>query len=80
MIFTGLIGIYFSKLFAVIVLFAEDIYRGVRYVFNQIGGKSSSTSLPGDAISRSEFMSKTALVAASVPFGTMALWNYFWCA
>jgi hypothetical protein len=72
MIFTGLIGIYFSKLFAVLVLFAEDIYRGIRYVFNQAGGKSSSASLPGDAISRSEFMSKTALIAASIPFGTMA--------
>lgn len=70
-ILTGLVGVYFSKLFAVIVLFAEDLYRGARYVFNQVGGKSSSESLPGDAISRSEFMSKTALVAAAIPFGTM---------
>jgi uncharacterized protein len=71
LIFTGLVGIYFSKLFAVVVLFAEDIYRGVRYVINQFGGKSSG-NLPGDAISRSEFISKTALVAASIPFGAMA--------
>lgn len=70
-ILTGLVGVYFSKLFAVIVLFAEDLYRGARYVFNQVGGKSSSESLPGDAISRSEFMSKTALVAAAIHFGTM---------
>jgi uncharacterized protein len=71
MIFTGLIGIYFSKLFAVVVLFGEDIYRGVRYVINQVGGKSPET-LPGESISRSEFISKTALIAAAVPFGAMA--------
>jgi predicted MPP superfamily phosphohydrolase len=71
MIFTGLIGIYFSKLFAVVVLFGEDIYRGVRYVINQVGGKSSE-NLPGESISRSEFISKTALIAAAVPFGAMA--------
>jgi predicted MPP superfamily phosphohydrolase len=68
---TGLFAVYFSKLFAVLILFMEDITRGVRWVASFFY-KSSEESIPGEAISRSEFFSKTALVAAAIPFGTMA--------
>ena len=71
LIFTGLAGIYFSKIFAVLILFMEDITRGVRYVIQNFKG-SSADKLPGDTITRSEFVSKTALIAASIPFGAMA--------
>jgi uncharacterized protein len=71
LIFSGLVGIYFSKLFAVAVLFVDDFQRGVKWVANFFY-KGSSGELPGVAIPRSEFLSKTALIAASIPFGTMA--------
>jgi uncharacterized protein len=68
-IVTGIVSIYFSKLFAVLVLFLDDLQRGVRWVVNQF---SSKESMPGEAITRSEFLSKAALISAAIPFGTMA--------
>ncbi len=68
---TGLFAVYFSKIFAVLILFMEDITRGVRWVASFFY-KASDESIAGEAISRSEFLSKTALVAAAIPFGTMA--------
>lgn len=68
---TGLVGIYFSKIFAVLFLFIDDLQRVVRWAARLFQGEDS-TSLPGEAITRSEFLSKTALVAAAVPFGAMA--------
>lgn len=68
---TGMVATYFSKVFAVAILFVEDITRGVRWLAS-LFQKETTESLPGEAITRSEFLSKTALVAAAVPFGTMA--------
>lgn len=70
-VLTGLFGIYFSKLFAVIILFIDDIQRGIRWVI-QAFSKEESSKIPGEPITRSEFLSKTALIAAAIPFGTMA--------
>jgi predicted MPP superfamily phosphohydrolase len=67
---TYLFALYFSKLFAVIVLFAEDLSRGVRQVVAYFT-KDSESAIPGESITRSEFLSKTALAAAAIPFGTM---------
>jgi len=69
-VITGLVATYFSKLFGVVVLFVDDVQRGVRYAFNFFFQKGES--LPGEAITRSEFLSKTALVATALPFGAMA--------
>ncbi|RAW01635.1 metallophosphoesterase [Pseudochryseolinea flava] len=70
-IFTSLIGLYFSKIFGVLVLFAEDVFRGMKWVVNYFY-KGTEENLPGVSISRSEFISKAALVASAIPFGTMA--------
>ena len=70
-VLTGLFAAYFSKIFAVAILFIDDIGRGIQYVAS-LFNKSSGDNLPGEAITRSEFLSKTALVAAAIPFGTMA--------
>ncbi len=67
-IITGVVTVYFSKIFAVLFLFVEDIQRGIRYgvsLFNS--GKPPG--LPGTPILRSEFLSQAALVAATIPFG-----------
>jgi predicted MPP superfamily phosphohydrolase len=69
-IITGLVGIYFSKIFGILFVFADDVQRGLRWVVQQF--TKSSEALPGEAITRSEFLNKAALVATAVPFGAMA--------
>jgi predicted MPP superfamily phosphohydrolase len=71
LIMTGLVATYFSKIFGIIILFAGDIYRGIKWLA-QLAYKPPGESLPGEAITRSEFLSKAALVATSIPLGTMA--------
>jgi hypothetical protein len=68
-ILTGIVSVYFSKLFAIVFLFIDDVQRGVRWVVQQV---TKRDNLPGEAMTRSEFLSKTALVATAIPFGTMA--------
>ena len=68
---TGIVGIYFSKLFAVLFLFIDDLQRGVRWLV-KVFTKEDAPGLQGEVITRSEFLSKTALIAAAIPFGTMA--------
>lgn len=70
-VMVGLIGIYLSKIFGVLVVFIDDLQRGVRWVaglFNK-GAEPAST---GNAIPRSEFLAKTAAIATAVPFAAMA--------
>lgn len=70
-VMTGLFALYFSKLFGVIVLFIDDITRGVKWVAGLFSSKSNG-ELTGDVIPRSEFLAKTALLATAVPLGAMA--------
>lgn len=71
-ILTGLVATYFSKVFAVAFLFVDDIARGIKWLSTFFYKESSPDRLAGEALTRSEFLSKTALIAAAVPFGTMA--------
>lgn len=68
---TGIFAVYISKLFAVLVLFVDDIQRGVRWVASLFTKSETTSVAPGPAITRSEFLSKAALVAAAVPLGAM---------
>lgn len=62
---------YFSKVFAVLFLMVDDLVRAGRWAFSQFSEPSKPVSgAPG--ISRSDFLVKTALVAASIPFATMS--------
>ncbi|WP_236675960.1 metallophosphoesterase [Chryseolinea lacunae] len=70
-VLTGLVATYFSKIFAVVILFIDDIQRGVRWVV-EFFNKGASGDTSGPAIPRSEFLAKTAMVAASIPLGAMA--------
>lgn len=70
LILTGLMAIYLSKIFAVFFLLIDDIVRAGRWVARYFN-KGSSGDTVGQAIPRSEFLAKTALVAASIPLGTM---------
>ncbi len=68
---TGLAALYVSKTLGVFIIFIDDIQRGVQWVV-QFFNKGESENLSGQSIPRSEFLSKTALVVASIPFGAMA--------
>lgn len=57
-----------SKLIVLLFLFPEDIVRGFKFLVSKF---SSTSALTSGGISRSEFLSKAALVAATVPAGTL---------
>lgn len=66
-ILAGSAILYFSKLFAVVFLFIDDLQRGVRALVSYFS--KNPAKLPGEAITRSEFLSQAALVASAVPLG-----------
>jgi predicted MPP superfamily phosphohydrolase len=68
---TVLVATYFSKFFGILFVFIDDIQRGVRWV-GSLFSSPGPGNLPGDPITRSEFLTKAALVATAIPFGTMA--------
>ena len=70
-VITGLFATYFSKLFGVLVLIVDDGQRLVKWAA-QYFYKGAEGNLPGEAISRSDFLSKAALVASSIPMGAFA--------
>jgi uncharacterized protein len=68
---TGFFAVYLSKVFGVVVLFIDDLQRGIKWVA-KFFYKGASGELPGEPISRSVFLAKTAMVASAIPFGAMA--------
>jgi predicted MPP superfamily phosphohydrolase len=68
---TGLFATYFSKLFGVVFLLIDDAQRLVRWVA-KFFTKDPAQSLPGEVITRSQFLSQAAMVATAIPFGAMA--------
>jgi uncharacterized protein len=69
-ILTALFATYFSKLFGVFFLLIDDAQRLVRWIAQAFSKKDASPSA-GEVISRSQFLTHTALVATAIPFGTM---------
>lgn len=63
--------IYFSKLFGVIIIFIDDIRRGVKWVASLFETSSVGQNTTGGGITRSEFLMKTAIVTATIPFAAM---------
>ncbi len=70
-IITGIVATYFSKVVGILFLLMDDLQRGVRW-FISLFQKRTPTSTPGEVLSRSEFLSRTAMIAASVPLGAFA--------
>lgn len=70
-ILTALFATYFSKVFGVLFVIADDLQRGVRWMAN-LFSNGPGEAIGGKAIPRSEFLAKAALVATAIPFGTMA--------
>ncbi len=70
-VITGIVATYFSKIVGILFLLMDDLQRGVRW-FISLFQKSAPTSTPGEVLSRSEFLSRTAMIATAVPFGAFA--------
>lgn len=70
-ILTGLFATYFSKTFGILFVFADDLQRGIRWIAGLFSG-GGGESLGGKVIPRSEFLTKAAVIATAIPFGTMA--------
>lgn len=70
-IITGIVATYFSKTVGIIFLLVDDLQRGVRWVASFFQ-RDAQGALPGEMISRSEFLSKTALIASAIPAGAFA--------
>ncbi len=70
MVLTGIVMVYFSKLFGVLFVLFDDIQRGIRWAtaFFQRGAETNST---GETIPRSEFLAKAAVITATIPFAAM---------
>jgi len=59
----------FSKLFVVLFLLTDDIFRGGRWVYERYFNKPADAgSLTGATISRSDFLVRTGLVLGALPF------------
>lgn len=67
-VITGLFATFFAKFSGVLVLLIGDLYRGGRYIVDAVQDRS----IAGPAMSRSEFVSKMALVGAGIPLGGFA--------
>jgi predicted MPP superfamily phosphohydrolase len=81
-----LFAVYFSKLFASVFLFVDDLMRVVQWAYVQLAdwfqkpppspmpdlGGAELADAPANTITRSEFLAKSSLVAATVPLATMS--------
>lgn len=70
-VMVSLVGIYLSKIFGVLIVFVDDIQRGVRWLA-RLFTKGGESAPAGEGITRSEFLAKAAVIATAVPFTAMA--------
>ncbi|UZR92610.1 metallophosphoesterase [Chondrinema litorale] len=75
-IMVGIFMNYFSKFFAVIFLFIDDIIRLGQWVYDQIVPSkqtiAETTEPVKNGITRSDFLVKTGLIASTIPFAGMS--------
>jgi uncharacterized protein len=60
-----------AKLFAAFFLLLDDVVRALRWTFRQVAPTPISSPPIGTGISRSTFLTKTAMIATAVPVLTM---------
>jgi hypothetical protein len=68
-IITGVFATYFSKLIGIIFLLIDDLQRVVRWAAGLFQKKNEA--LPGEPITRSQFLTQAAVIASAVPLGAM---------
>lgn len=71
--FAFVVILYFSKLFFVVFLVIDDFVRLVRMTWASINETSQAyeDSVTAEKISRNEFIVKTGMLVAAIPFGSM---------
>lgn len=70
LILTGIVINYFSKVFGILFLLVEDVTRAGRWMVSLFQNPEPSGT--GNAIPRSEFLAKTAVVASGIPLLSMS--------
>jgi uncharacterized protein len=70
LVLTGVFIVYFSKLFGIVFVLIDDIQRAVRWIARLFQSENTAPS-SGKTIPRSEFLAKTAVIAATIPFAAM---------
>jgi uncharacterized protein len=70
-IMVGLFATYISKVFGILIVFIDDLQRGVRWVVN-LFSKNDSSVTTQQGIPRSEFLAKAAVIATAIPFASLA--------
>jgi uncharacterized protein len=68
-IITGVFATYFSKLIGIVFLLIDDLQRLIRWVAGLFQKKNAA--LPGEVITRSQFLTQAAVIASAVPLGAM---------
>ena len=61
-----IMGFILGKLFLVLFLFTEDLFRGIKWVVAKVGSNEHQVDL-----SRKKFVSTAGIIAAFIPFTTM---------
>lgn len=69
LVLTGIVIVYFSKLFAVLFIIIDDVQRVVRWLVHYF--QPDKPAGKGQPIPRSEFLAKAAVITAAVPFAAM---------
>lgn len=70
-VMVALVGIYLSKIFGILLVFIDDVQRGIRWIAG-LFTKTHAGTATGNGIPRSEFLAKAAVIATAVPFTAMA--------
>lgn len=63
---------YSAKLLAVVVTFFDDFRRVIKWFFERKKARREKEKLTGKRIPRSQFLARTAVVAATLPVATMS--------
>ena len=69
----GMVMIYFSKVFGVITLMLDDIYRAITWIIGKFSTSKEIVEPTKNGMTRSEFMSKASLIAVAVPLTTFGI-------
>lgn len=71
-LFAIVLIVFLSKLIGSVFILTDDIFRGMLWIINKVKIVTSTTTYPEEfKNSRSEFLSKAALIFASLPFFTL---------
>ena len=65
--------LYFSKIFGVLTLLIDDIFKAGQWVFYKIFPNTKPETPKSGGLTRSEFISRASLIAVAVPMATFSI-------